>query len=155
MESHEERPHGVSRFKKQIAAAGLVGSGLIAGAILGGMHIAGAQSSTPTPTAPGNPADPRHGAPGETLLTGATAAKVKAAALKAVPGATVLRVETDSEGSPYEAHLKKADGTFVTVKLDKDFKVTDTIEGFGMHGPRDRSGSDSTQNSSSQTSASA
>ena len=73
----------------------------------------------------------RHG-PGETLLTGTTADKVKAAALAAVPGGTIIRVETDSGGSPYEAHMTKSDGTQVTVKVDAGFKVTATEErGFG------------------------
>ena len=73
--------------------------------------------------------------PGETVLTGTTADKVKAAALAAVPGGTIIRVETDNEGSPYEAHVQKADGTVVTVKVDSSFKVTDTITGFGAGGP--------------------
>jgi hypothetical protein len=60
----------------------------------------------------------------ETLLTGDTADKVKAAALAAVPGATVQRVENDAEGSPYEAHILKPDGTPATVKVGSDFKAT-------------------------------
>ena len=61
----------------------------------------------------------------ETLLTGDTAAKVKAAALAKVPGATVERVETDADhGSPYEAHLRKSDGTELEVLVDKSFTVT-------------------------------
>ncbi len=48
-----------------------------------------------------------------------------------MPGATVIRVETDSAGSPYEAHLRKSDGTEVTVKVDSNFKVTATEDGFG------------------------
>ena len=61
----------------------------------------------------------------ETLLTGDTAAKVKAAALAKVPGATVERVETDADhGSPYEAHLRKSDGTELEVLVDKSFAVT-------------------------------
>ena len=71
-----------------------------------------------------------HG-PNETLLTGTTADKVKAAALAAQPGATIIRVETDSAGSPYEAHVTKADGTQVTLKIDASFKVTATEPGFG------------------------
>jgi hypothetical protein len=94
---------------------------------------AGGSSGTPTQTAP-DPATVAHG-PGETLLTGSTAEKVKAAALAAVPGATVIRVETDSAGSPYEAHLTKADGTDVTVKVDANFKATTTEDGFGGGGP--------------------
>ncbi len=61
----------------------------------------------------------------ETLLTGDTAAKVKAAALAKVPGATVERVETDADhGSPYEAHLRESDGTELEVLVDKSFAVT-------------------------------
>ncbi|MFE4835783.1 hypothetical protein ACFRAU_14025 [Arthrobacter sp. NPDC056691] len=62
----------------------------------------------------------------ETLLTGDTAAKVKAGALAANPGATIERVENDAEGATYEAHIVKADGTSATVKLDASFTVTAT-----------------------------
>jgi uncharacterized membrane protein YkoI len=105
---------------------------------LGGSAIAGAaQSSTATPTQTpaasqgqppggGRPAVP-HRANGKTEqpLTGDTAAKVKAAALKKVPGGTIERVETDADhGSPYEAHVTKADGTQLEVLVDKSFAVT-------------------------------
>jgi len=70
-----------------------------------------------------------HG-PGETLLTGTTAAKAEAAAKAAVPGATVVRAETDAQGAAYEVHMKKTDGTYVTVKLDANFTVTATDAGF-------------------------
>ena len=87
----------------------------------------GAQSQPPSGSAP-DPGKGGHvGANGqrETLLTGDTAAKVKAAALAKVPGATVERVETDADhGSPYEAHLRKADGTELEVLVDKSFAVT-------------------------------
>jgi hypothetical protein len=61
----------------------------------------------------------------ETLLTGDTAAKVKAAALaKAGSDATIVRVETDADGNAkYEAHMVKADGTPVTVYVDESFNV--------------------------------
>ncbi len=76
----------------------------------------------------------------ETELTGDVAEKVKAAALAALPGGTIIRVETDSDGSPYEAHVRKADGTEVVVKVDADFKVTGTVDGgafgAGRHGRR-------------------
>ena len=62
----------------------------------------------------------------EQLLTGDTAARVEAAAKAANPGATVLRAETDAEGAAYEVHIRKADGTLATVKLDASFKVTVT-----------------------------
>jgi uncharacterized membrane protein YkoI len=70
---------------------------------------------------PGRPG----GRPGEKALTGDTAAKVKAAAEQKVSGGTVLRVETDADhGSPYEAHVRKSDGTEVEVLVNKDFEVT-------------------------------
>lgn len=73
----------------------------------------------------------------ETLLTGDTAEKVKAAALAANPGSTILRVENDAEGATYEAHITKSDNTQATVKLDGSFKVTATEAGGpGGHGGR-------------------
>lgn len=125
------------------AAVGIsVGAASLAGAATGSSSTAGTQgaATTTTPQAPANAPDPAtmdHG-PGETLLTGDTAAKVTAAAKAAVSGATVIRVETDN-GGVYEAHMQKSDGSFVTVKLDKSFKVTATDDGFGGgpggHGP--------------------
>ena len=68
----------------------------------------------------------------ETLLTGDTADKVKAAALAKVAG-TVERVETDADhGSPYEAHVRKADGSEVEVLVDSDFEVT-AVNTMGGH----------------------
>lgn len=61
----------------------------------------------------------------ETLLTGDTLEKVRAAAVAKVGSdATVVRVETDADGhAAYEAHMVKADGTPVTVYVDKSFDV--------------------------------
>jgi hypothetical protein len=117
------------------AAAGAAG---VASAASGGSSttsappafVANGHPSQPPKGSMPNPATMSHG-PGETLLTGTAAAKAKAAALAAVPGATVIRVETDSAGAAYEAHLRKADGSDVTVKLDRGFKVTQTVAGFG------------------------
>ena len=115
--------------------AGLIAAGVIAGGVLAGTLTAGAQSSSSSSTSStsATAADRGHHAgPGETLLTGTTAQKVRAAALAAVPGGTIIRVETDSEGSPYEAHMTKADGTEVTVKIDQAFKVTAIQAGHGQ-----------------------
>ena len=68
----------------------------------------------------------------EELLTGDTAEKVKAAALKAVPGGTIQRVETEVDGNGvYEAHMTKSDGSRVTVFFDANFNLTSTEEGRG------------------------
>jgi hypothetical protein len=72
--------------------------------------------------------------PDETPLTGDTASKVQAAATVNVPGATVVRVETDADGhAAYEVHMVKADGTPVTVYVDARFGVV-SVES-GMPGP--------------------
>jgi uncharacterized membrane protein YkoI len=92
---------------------------------------AATQAATSTSTQP-DPSQGGHvGANGtkEVLLTGDTATKATAAAEAAVPGATVLRVENDAEGATYEAHMKKTDGSQVTVKMDANFKVTGTEAG--------------------------
>jgi hypothetical protein len=60
----------------------------------------------------------------ETLLTGDTATKVRDAALAKVPGATIVRVETDADGhAKYEAHLVESDGTPATVYVNDSFDV--------------------------------
>jgi hypothetical protein len=136
--------------RRRLGAAGLVGAGLLAGGILAGSQLAGAatnassSSSSTSTTASSSqdradPATVKHG-PDETLLTDGNATKATAAAKAAVPGATVIRVETDSGGAAYEAHMRKAGGSYVTVKMDSSFKVTGTEDGFGA-GPHD--GSDS------------
>jgi hypothetical protein len=126
-------------------AKGLMAVAAVGALALGGSALAGAAGQSTTtqgstaaqgygpqgqPPSAGAP-DPSQGghvgANGqrETLLTGETAAKVKAAALAKVPGATVERVETDVDhGSPYEAHLRQSDGTELEVLVDKSFAVT-------------------------------
>lgn len=139
------------RRSRRLAATALVVSGLLAGGILAGSQVANAASTSPTSSASTSagssasnagidPTTTRHG-PGETLLTDGTASKVKGAALAAVPGGTVIRVETDSAGSPYEAHVQKSDGSIVTVKIDDSFNVTSTESGFGAGGPMSANGS--------------
>ncbi len=70
---------------------------------------------------PGGPGRPGRGRP--EALTGTTAEKVKAAALARVKGGTVLFSHADRDGG-YEAHVRKADGTMVEVKVNRSFRVT-------------------------------
>jgi hypothetical protein len=81
------------------------------------------QRPGPPPGGPG-----RHvGANGvrEKALSGDVAQKVRAAALAKVDGGTIERVETDADhGSPYEAHVRRPDGTELEVLVNKDFSVT-------------------------------
>jgi hypothetical protein len=144
----------VISIRKAATGVVLVGSTLVGGALGASLIGGGASAQTATTTAPtanaapaadtapaGQPAfDPAKGGhvgdngTKEELLTGDNAEKAKAAALAAVPGGTIQRVETDAEGAAFEAHMTKADGTPVTVKMDKDFKVTGTEAG-GPGGP--------------------
>ena len=141
------------RKKGLIVKLALVGGGIAAGAVAATAISAGAvtgSGSTATPAAAvsasasaappapgsnGRPDGDRHGSrpvrSDEKAVAAATAAKLKATALKAVPGGTVYRVETDSGDATYEAHMTKSDGTEVTVKFDKNLKVTAVESGMG------------------------
>ena len=112
---------------------------------LGGSALAGAASggSGSSGNGSGNnstPARPQFGGPGqagvppqrpdEALLTGDTAARVRAAALAKVSGGTIERVETDADGNAaYEAHMTRSDGSRVTVYVNKSFEVIGTQAG--------------------------
>jgi hypothetical protein len=133
---------------KAAAAGGLLLAGLGAGVVLGVNGSASADStSTPSASAdaqPGQSSDPSKSMRSdEKLLTGDTASKVRAAALAKYPGATIQRVETDSDGV-YEAHVVTKAGDEVIVQVGKDFAVTGTQTGggHGHHGDHDGDGPD-------------
>jgi len=141
-------PGTAGRRKQRLAgAAGLLLAGGLAGGFLAATNAASAADSTASTSVGQAAADPAAGGAavladtatsvraGEKALTGTDQATAKAAALKAVPGGTVYRVETDADGATYEAHMTKADGTRVTVKLDKAFKVAEIQDGMGAGGP--------------------
>jgi hypothetical protein len=133
----------MNMFRKAGLSAMLVGA-TIAGGAIGASVVgtasaqtgssssssSGSSSSGSTATAP-DPSQGGHTANGitETLLTGDTATQVTSAAQAAVPGATVDRVENDAEGATYEAHMTKADGSKVTVKVNADFSVASIEDG--------------------------
>jgi hypothetical protein len=112
-------PHKL-RTRTLVGGGALVLAGFAGGAALAAGGVADAASSV---------IGTREGTgdvhPGETPLTGSTAAKVRAAALAKYPGATVDRVETDSEGA-YEAHIVTKAGEDLVVQVGKDFAVTGT-----------------------------
>ncbi len=113
--------------RKSVAAVAAIGALALGGSAIAIAASTSSQSSgTAAAQAPGG-ANGGHTANGKTekLLTGDTAAKVKAAALAKVPGGTVERVETDADhGSPYEAHVTKSDGTQLEVLVNDQFQVT-------------------------------
>jgi hypothetical protein len=149
----------MNAFRKRVAGAAFGGSLLLGGAaaVIAQSGSASAADTTDTtiaasvdtsavtaapavttapvaaaaPAAAPDPSKGGHTANGitEVLLTGDTAEQAKAAALAAVPDGTVDRVENDAEGATYEAHMTKADGSRVTVKLDASFNVTSIENG--------------------------
>ena len=146
-----ENIEGKGKSRLLAVRLALVGAGVAVGAItattvgadaltVGSTATASTSASTSTAstsTAARNPQAPAN-APGaksvradEKVVTGTTATTLKAAALKAVPGGTVYRVETDSGDATYEAHMTKSDGTDVTVKFDKNLTVTAVEPGMG------------------------
>ena len=112
-----------------------VGIGAGVGALsMGAITFASAENTTPSPNSTSQSQHMPMRGMNETPLTGADADKATAAAQAEIPDGTVLRVETDADGT-YEAHVRKADGTEVEVKMDKDFNVTSVEEFTGHKGP--------------------
>jgi hypothetical protein len=126
------------RTKRLAAGAALVLAGFGVGAFVAVTGSASAATDAVS-TGVGQAAqklDPtRSIRPDEHLLTGTTAAKVRAAAVARYPNATIQRVETDSDGV-YEAHIVTSAGTRLIVQVGKDFTVTgtDSMGGPGGHG---------------------
>ena len=131
--------HTARKGVMAVAALGALALGGSAIANAAGNGSTSSSSSTSTTTAPQGYGAPQ-GAPGrhtrngkpEEALSGDVAAKVQAAALAKVPG-TVERVETNVDSSaPYEAHIRKADGTEVEVQVDSDYSVA-AVNQMGPH----------------------
>lgn len=133
------------------AVAGL----LVGGALAGSLSAMAADSSpSPSPSSSTSGESERSGTVDESqpqrsdeeLLTGDKADQVTAAVLAEYPGATILRVETDSDGV-YEAHIVTSDGQPMEVAVDASFTVTGSQvggrggPGGGHGGPGDRDGS--------------
>src|SRR4051794_40367376 len=122
----------LSRNHLTVAAA--TAAAAIAGSQIAGAADKTASSSSSTGTTSTQPQRPPGGpGAGETPLTGTTKEQVEKAALARVSG-TVIRSETDN-GGVYEAHIRKADGSEVEVKIDKDFNVTAVNASDGHRGP--------------------
>src|SRR5438046_4002437 len=120
--------------------AGVIGGGVLASALSASASTSAASGSTASSASSG---DARATGPGgarpvcsdEKSVSSATAAALRAAALKAVAGGTVYRIETDAGDGVYEVHMTKAGGSLVTVKFDKNLKVTKVERGMGAGDP--------------------
>src|SRR4051794_19626887 len=96
----------------------------LAVAALGALGLGGAAIADATTAAKPEAA----GRPQREALAADVAAKVKAAALAKVPGATVERTEAGGPyGTPYHAHIKTSDGTEKVVLVNASFQATDVV----------------------------
>jgi hypothetical protein len=118
-----------------VLAAVALGAAAVGSAVTGN-NSSGTSSNTTTAAnqapSPGRSpwlgSKPQH--QGEQLLSGETAAKVRAAALAKVPGGTIQRVENDADGhAAYEAHMQRSDGSLVTVYVNQQFEVVSVENG--------------------------
>jgi hypothetical protein len=131
-----------ARTTRWAGIAGLVAAGAIGGAVLTGALTANAATtsgtgypaaSTSTSGTAGGATSratyPAHGTPAHEALekpvTGANAAKAKAAAVKYVGSGTAGAVTTDVSGNGYEVTVTKSDGSNVEVHLTSSFGVDD------------------------------
>jgi hypothetical protein len=129
-----------SRVRKGLVTVGALGALALGGSQLANAATNSSSTSSSSTAATQTQRDPTTpgghvGANGKTeaALPADVAAKVKAAAEAKVPGGTVERVETDVDhGSPYEAHVRKSDGTELEVLVDSSFNVT-AVNTMGQH----------------------
>lgn len=112
-----------------LLAGGALAGGLVAGSLSANAATGNTSGSAVTSAAVDHDGDGGHA--GESSLTGSKAATLRAAALKAVPGATVDRIETDSGDGAYEVHMTKSDGSQVTVKFNSSLSQTAVESGMG------------------------
>jgi hypothetical protein len=93
-------------------------------AVAGAASDDNAASSTSTQAAASTQSAQPQQRSDETLLTGDTESRVRAAALARISGGTIERVETDADGhAAYEAHMLNAAGDHVTVYINEQFEV--------------------------------
>ena len=130
----------MDKHRLAITAAAVLGVAAGSYGIASAASGNGSTTTTPSTTTPSAPST-QSGAPSaqqpwgqqrsdETSLTGDALSKVTAIAKDKVPGGTVIRVETDADGNAaYEAHMVKADGTPVTVYVNKQFEVVSVESG--------------------------
>ena len=114
--------------KSAMTVAGLAALGL------GGAAIAGAADKSSS-SGSSSATRPDRDRPDRDQLTSDVAAKVKAAALDKVPGATVLRTESGGPyGSAYHAHVKTSDGSLKVVLVNDKFEATAVRDDQGRGG---------------------
>jgi uncharacterized membrane protein YkoI len=128
----EER--SMSNLRSKLVTFAAVGAAAVGGATVANAATSGSSNAASTPVAAAAGPQGRHTVDGRTEqpLSGTVATKVRQAALAKVSG-TVERVETNVDSSaPYEAHIRKSDGTEVEVQVNKDYSVA-AVNTMGAH----------------------
>jgi len=104
----------LTSFRKTAMAVAALAAFALGGAAIAGAAGKTGASASKTPAAKAQ----------REALSSADAAKVKAAALDKVPGATVLRTEAGGPyGTAYHAHIKTSDGTLKVVLVNSSFEA--------------------------------
>jgi len=123
----------LTSFRKTAMAVAALAAFALGGAAIAGAAGKTGASASKTPAAKAQ----------REALSSADAAKVKAAALDKVPGATVLRTEAGGPyGTAYHAHIKTSDGTLKVVLVNSSFEATavQADQGRGGRGRGDHRG---------------
>ncbi|MEO8690740.1 MAG: hypothetical protein ABI611_21300 [Solirubrobacteraceae bacterium] len=137
----------LSTIRRSIAAVAALGALALGGSAIAGAVDKSTSSGSSSPGTRSALARPEHQA-----LSSDVAAKVKAAALAKLPGATVLRTEAGGpSNSDYHAHIKTSAGAAKVVLVDSAFKATAVQadsgrggKGRGDHGGHGGRGGDET-----------
>ena len=120
----------LTSFRKTAMAVAALAAFALGGAAIAGAAGKTGASASKTPAAKAQ----------REALSSADAAKVKAAALDKVPGATVLRTEAGGPyGTAYHAHIKTSDGTLKVVLVNSSFEAT-AVQADQGRGGRGRGG---------------
>jgi uncharacterized membrane protein YkoI len=124
-------------IRSKLVTFAAIAAAAVSGAAIAGAATSGTTSSSATANQAQQQRDPSKGGhtvngKTEKLLTGDVESKVRAAALAKVSG-TVERVETNVDSTaPYEAHIRKSDGTEVEVQVNSDYSVA-AVNTMGGH----------------------
>ena len=125
----------LSTIRKSLAAVAA-----LAALALGGSALAGAADKTTSSGTSSSGTRSSQARPQREALSSGVAAKVKAAALGKVPGATVLRTEAGGPyNSAYHAHIKTSAGAEKVVLVNSSFQAT-AVQADQGRGGRGRDG---------------
>jgi hypothetical protein len=138
-------------MQKTARTLSLIGAGAIAGGILAGTLSANAATpatsaeSTSTTSSASSSSSAGGDAPANQFgsspvradeqSVASTLASTLTRKAQAKTGGTVYRVETDAGDGTYEAHVKKSDGSLVTVTFDSAGNITAVEDGMGEGDP--------------------